>query len=197
MTWDLWCQRCEHWGHKQHGHLISRNDCVPDVRKSITVCTSTFSSGHPGPLGICIPDGFLSQQQMEDFNRRHHGLCFIFRSNSTSHFMNAEAFLTLLHGLITPGLAVHRRRLGLPPTAKALLLVDAWTGVPCFQAWRGLRTECLGCASLLWASKAAGMLHNEWAANFSYGRVFYIYIYLDVCSPSWCLSSPTSCVTYI
>lgn len=26
---------------------------------------------------------------------------------------------------------------------------------------------------------------------------FYIYIYLDVCSPSWCLSSPNSCVTYI
>ena len=196
MTWDLWCQRCEHWGHKQHGHLISRNDYVPDVRRSITVCTSTFSSGHPGPLGICIPDGFLSQQQMEDFNRRHHGLCFIFRSNSTSHFMNAEAFLTLLHGLITPGLAVHRRRLGLPPTAKALLLVDAWTGFHAFKHGED-------CARSAWAVQACCELPKQQACFTTNERrifhmdVCFIYIYLDVCSPSWCLSSPISCVTYI
>ncbi|CAL1147608.1 unnamed protein product [Cladocopium goreaui] len=108
------------------------------------------------------------QQQMEDFNRRHHGLCFIFRSNSTSHFMNAEAFLTLLHGLITPGLAVHRRRLGLPPTAKALLLVDAWTGFHAFKHGED-------CARSAWAVQACCELPKQQACfTTNERRIFHM-----------------------
>lgn len=52
--------------------------------------------------------------------------------------MTGEAFLTLLHGLITPALAKHRRFLGLAADQKALLLTDAWTGFHSFK--QGLNT---------------------------------------------------------
>ena len=85
--------------------------------------------------------------------------------------MNAEAFLTLLHGLITPGLAVHRRRLGLPPTAKALLLVDAWTGFHAFKHGED-------CARSAWAVQACCELSKQQACfTTNERRIFH----MDVC----------------
>ena len=100
----------------------------------MTAVTSTWSSGDPGPLGICVADNFMSQQEIENFNKAHIGECYVFRSNSTTHFMNGDCFLQLLHGLVTPALAKQRMRFGLASNTRGLLLCDAWTG---FHSWKG------------------------------------------------------------
>lgn len=115
-------------GGKQHGHLIARSDYVSDFRRSVTIVTSSFSSGHGGPLGVCVPDGFMTQEAIDTFNSQWTGVCWVFASQSQSHFMSGETFVSYLHGLVTPALARHRQRLGLPPDARALLLCDAWSG---------------------------------------------------------------------
>ena len=51
----------------------------------------------------------------------------------TSHFMTGETFIILLHGLISPALALQRIKLGLPHDKKALLLCDAWSGFHTFK----------------------------------------------------------------
>ena len=145
-------------GHKQSGHLVARNDHISDARKSITVVTSTYSSGHGGPLGICIPDHFLAQKEIDDFNRQHTGECFIFRSQSTTHFMCGESFLTLLHGLIGPSLVRQRQRWKLPENTPALLLCDAWTG---FHS----QLQGLDCARQAWAAQNHCLLPTEQAGH--------------------------------
>jgi len=115
-------------GAKQQGHLISRSDFVPEARKSITAVTSTWSSGEAGPLGLCVPDGFVKQEVMDQWNAKHEGRAFMFQSQSTSHFMCSETWLVLLHGLIAPALALQRKKLGVASSTPALLLADGWTG---------------------------------------------------------------------
>lgn len=132
---------------KQHGHVIARTDYVADSRKSVTVVTSTWSSGEAGPLGICVPDGFMGQAEMESFNQQWLGQAFIFRSESVSHFMTSDTYLVLLHGLISPALSRQRQKLGVPATTKALLLCDGWTGFHSHKA--GADT-----ARLAWAEQA-------------------------------------------
>ena len=61
--------------------------------------------------------------------------------------MTGETFLTLLHGLITPALALKRCQLGLPPTEKASLLADGWTGFHSFKTG-------LDAARVAWAEQA-------------------------------------------
>ena len=100
----------------------------------MTLVTSTWSSGHASPLGICKPDNFLQQKAIDEWNQQYVGECYIFRSNSTSHFMSGESFLTLLHGLVTPALKKQRERLGVPTTIRALLLCDAWTGFHSYKS---------------------------------------------------------------
>lgn len=124
------CRTCSFTiqGAKQHGHVISRSDYVPESRKSITLVTSTWSSGHAGPLGICVPDNFLRQEQIDSFNEEWKGEALIFKSQSSRHFMCAETFIVLLHQLLTPAVALQRHKLGVDHTARALLLADAWSG---------------------------------------------------------------------
>ncbi|CAK8993087.1 unnamed protein product [Durusdinium trenchii] len=47
--------------------------------------------------------------------------------------MTGETFIILLHGLISPALALQRIKLGLPHDKKALLLCDAWSGFHTFK----------------------------------------------------------------
>lgn len=115
-------------GSKQHGHLIARSDYISDHRKSVTIVTSSWSSGHGGPLGICVPDSFMPQKEVDQFNAEHLGEAMIFKSETSSHFMCGETFLVMLHGLVSPALMKQRQKLGVPRDTKALLLVDAWTG---------------------------------------------------------------------
>lgn len=108
--------------------MIARSDYIPEHRRSVTVVTSTFSSGEPGPLGICIADSFLKQDVIDEFNAKYRGRCLLFRSQSTSHFMTGETFVLLLHQLVGPALMLQRERLKVAPDTQAPLLCDAWTG---------------------------------------------------------------------
>ena len=115
-------------GTKQQGHMICRTDHIADARRSITVVTSSFSSGTAGPLAICVPDGWMKPALLDEFNRKWIGQAMVFSSQTESHFMTQETFLVYLHQLVTPALSRQRAHLGVPKTTKALLLADAWTG---------------------------------------------------------------------
>ena len=108
--------------------MICRTDHIADARKSITVVTSSFSSGEPGPLAICVPDGWMKPALIDEFNCKWVGQAMVFSSQTESHFMTQETFLVYLHQLVTPALSRQRAHLGVPRTTKALLLADAWTG---------------------------------------------------------------------
>ena len=114
--------------------MSARTDFISDARKSVTVVTSSFSSGHPGPLAICVPDGFAKQSILDEFNQKWLGQAMVFTSQSSSHFMTAETFLVYLHQLITPALSRQRAILKVPKTTKALLLADAWSGFHSFKS---------------------------------------------------------------
>lgn len=135
-------------GSKQHGHMISRSDYVSDARKSVTVVTSVWSSGHAGPLAICVPDAFMKQADMDSFNDTWHGQAMIFPSQSTSHFMCAETFIVYLHKLLTPALARKRATLGVARDTPALLLADGWTGFHSHKTG-------LDCARQAWSSESS------------------------------------------
>ena len=79
-------------------------------------------------MGLCVPDGFVKQEVMDQWNAKHEGRAFMFQSQSTSHFMCSETWLVLLHGLIAPALALQRKKLGVASSTPALLLADGWTG---------------------------------------------------------------------
>lgn len=115
-------------GEKQHGGLIARHDAFPGHRFSITAVTSSWSDGSAGPLGLCVPDGALSKAFMEQWNSDHLGTAYVFTSERKGHFMTGATFLQLLQELVTPALALQRKKLHLDHSVPALILADAWSG---------------------------------------------------------------------
>ena len=120
-------------GKKQHGHKIARTDWMNGARKSITILTTTWSDGSPGPLGICTPENFLRQDKINELNERFRGRAHVICSETKTHFMNSSTWVVLLKGLLTDAFALQRKRYGLPENTQGLLLCDGWTG---FHAWR-------------------------------------------------------------
>ena len=118
--------------------MISRSDNFPSARQSLTAVTSTWSDGTGGPLGLCYPTGVYKQEDVDSFNREFRGSCFLFESETKSHFMTGNTFQTLMHGLLTPAFALKRQQLGLTKKNRALLLADAWSGFHSFKT--GLQT---------------------------------------------------------
>ena len=117
-------------GAKQQGHIIARSDNWSATRQSITAITSTWADGTRGPLGLCYPTGAFRPEQVEHFNKTFKGECYMFDSESKSHFMCGNTFQTLMHGLLTPAYARKRKELGLDWKDQGMLLADAWTGFP-------------------------------------------------------------------
>ena len=119
--------------------MISRSDNFPTARQSLTAVTSTWSDGTAGPLGICYPSGIYKQEEVDSFNAEFRGLCYLFDSETKSHFMTGNTFQTLMHGLLTPAFALKRQQLGVTKKkGRGLLLADAWTGFHSFKT--GLHT---------------------------------------------------------
>ena len=122
-----------HQGKKQHGHKIARTDAFTGARKSVTVMTTTWSDGSPGPLGVSVPEGMLSSDTISDLNKTFMCRAFVLSSEQKSHFMTAETWLSMLKGMMTNAFAQQRKKLRLNHDAPGLLLCDGWTG---FHSWR-------------------------------------------------------------
>ena len=45
-----------------------RAEAVENARHSVTMVTSTWASGEPGPIAICIANGFLSGKEIQELN---------------------------------------------------------------------------------------------------------------------------------
>jgi hypothetical protein len=83
-------------------------------------------------MGICIPQGYISQEAIRKINTAYVGEVLVFESGSESHFMTASTTVVFQEQLLTPAFAAKRRKMGLED-ATGLLLVDAFTGN---FAWR-------------------------------------------------------------
>lgn len=113
--------------------MIARSDAFATARQSITAVTSCWSDGTRGPLGLCYPSGAFPQSEVDRFNQKYEGICYMFESESKSHFMTGNTFQTLLRGLLTPAYAIKRKALGLTIKDRGLLLTDAWSGFHCYK----------------------------------------------------------------
>lgn len=80
----------------------ARTDFVVGGRHSVTAVTSTWASGHIGPLGICVASGSVPLEYIRKMNSEWHAHVHIFESGSDSHFMNADSTLVYLQELIAP-----------------------------------------------------------------------------------------------
>ena len=108
--------------------MISRSDNWPSTRNSITAVTSTWSDGTRGPLALCYAPCSLKQADVDSFNREFSGECFLFSSETKSHFMTGQTLLTLMHGILTDAFQLKRDQLQVGRETMGLLLADAWTG---------------------------------------------------------------------
>ncbi len=86
----------------------SRVDTAENAREACTVVTSTYSDGTRGPLCICFPEGKVSHELAERYNKIYEGEVLIISSKTDTHFMTGETTLELFQRLFTPAL-----RLGL------------------------------------------------------------------------------------
>lgn len=149
-------------GKVQHKGIIARTDNFSGWRKSVTVMTSLWSDGSRGPLAICIAEGFLKPQVIEEFNSRHRGTCYIFTSYGKTHFMSGESLIRYMKGVLTDAFALQRAKHSLSDSCRGLLLYDAWTGYHTFR-------DGLDLARLNW-SKSVNVVLGDlqvggWSAN--------------------------------
>eukprot|EP00435_Cladocopium_sp_Y103_P023101 s4195_g5.t1 len=98
------------------------------MRQSLTCLTSTWSDGTAGPLGICVPESFMTEDAIQAFNQQWPGQSYIFSSQSKSHFMNGQSLMDVLHNLIGAAFKKQRAKWKLSDDDKGLLLADGWTG---------------------------------------------------------------------
>ena len=75
--------------------------------------TSTWASGHPGPVCFCVPDGYLSKKWVKDFNRKWLGKYHILFSGGDSHFMTSDTTIHMYECLYKPAFSQRRTVLGL------------------------------------------------------------------------------------
>jgi hypothetical protein len=70
----------------------------------------------------------MSEDAIQNFNQQFHGQCYIFSSQSKSHFMNGQSLMDVLHNLIGAAFKKQRAKWNLTDESKGLLLADGWTG---------------------------------------------------------------------
>jgi len=92
------------------------------------VLTRSWSTGDPGPIAYCLPEGTMKSSEMTEFNKKHHGYAMVFSSTTDSHFMTGETLCMVYEQLYSPALALQRKRLNVGREAKAAVICDAWTG---------------------------------------------------------------------
>lgn len=116
------------WKHRPSRDV--RLDHVQNFRSGVTVVTSTWADGTPGPVGISIKPGFLGQRDISAFNKLHIGKYYIMESTceSATHFMNADTTVELIEKLIGPATMIQRRKWHLLDSDPAFLIADAFTG---------------------------------------------------------------------
>ena len=107
-----------------------RLDAISGWRGALTSVTSTWSDGTRGPLGFCVKEGFLPQKYIEKVNQspQNIGRVYICVIQTDSHMMTSETTLELWRNLYGPAMVQRRLLLNLPPGAKGLLIVDAFSG---------------------------------------------------------------------
>ncbi|CAK9082833.1 unnamed protein product [Durusdinium trenchii] len=101
---------------------------VRGSRRSVTVLTTSWSDGTPGPIAFCVAEGHISGQDIVDYNLKNYGRSMVVTSGGSSHFMTGETMMIMMEQLISPALKLQRERHGLSDQDRAALLCDAWTG---------------------------------------------------------------------
>eukprot|EP00438_Fugacium_kawagutii_P029399 Skav223380 [mRNA] locus=scaffold2634:201140:209818:- [translate_table: standard] len=107
---------------------VSLHDHIAQSRRSITVMTSSWGDCSPGPLGLCIPEGMVSADDIRKFNDAHRGEAWAVASQSKSHFMTGTLWTQMLYELYTPAYDRQRSKYQLTLGTKGKFLADAWTG---------------------------------------------------------------------
>ncbi len=132
QSWRKHCQDRENIGKpgKSKSKKIgtSLHDHISRGRASITGMTSSWGDCSPGPLGINIPSGLMSETEVKRFNERHIGVAHAIISPTKSHFMVGQSWTRLLYELYTPAYDCQRRKYGLDINTRGKFLADAWTG---------------------------------------------------------------------
>lgn len=70
----------------------------------------------------------MKQCDMDTFNTRFAGQCYICTSGGKSHFMTGQSYMDLCHNLLGKAFMLQREALGVGEECKGLLLADGWTG---------------------------------------------------------------------
>ena len=83
---------------------------IRGARRPITVLTSSWSDGRPGPVCFCVPERKLSPQEMHASNAANVGRSYVISSQSHTHFMCAQ---TLMEQCYSAALEQQRKRYGL------------------------------------------------------------------------------------
>ncbi|CAK9092325.1 Uncharacterized protein (Fragment) [Durusdinium trenchii] len=108
-------------------------------RQSMTVLTSSWSDGRPGPVAFCVAEGKLRPADIQKWNAEHVGSSLIISSQTPTHFMNAESLIVVLEQLYSPAFEAQRKRYNLSAHDRGALLADAWTGTFSQAAGMNLR----------------------------------------------------------
>ena len=114
---------------------------MTNARKSITAITSTWSDGSPGPLGLCLPTGVMSQDDIAAFNQQFYSRALLICSESRSHFMTSDTYLILLKELVSTAFEQQRVKHNIPADSPGLLLCDGWSGFHSFKTGHDLIRE--------------------------------------------------------
>ena len=77
-----------------------------------------------------MKEGFLSDKFVNKMNKdpKNIGKVYIIVSQTESHMMTSDTTIELWRNLYGPAFVARRIQLGLPPDAKGLLIVDAFSG---------------------------------------------------------------------
>lgn len=117
---------------------VSLHDNIAQSRRSITVMTSSWGDCSPGPLGLCIPEGMVSAEDIRKFNDQHRGEAWAVASQSKSHFMTGTLWTQMLYELYSPAYDRQRAKYQLTLESKGKFLADAWTGFRSADAGEGV-----------------------------------------------------------
>lgn len=70
--------------------------------------TSLWGSGEIGPLCIVVPQGFISDSEVEDIRCKFGNDIFVLCTHRHSHFMTADTVVEYYNEVLAP--SFHRRR---------------------------------------------------------------------------------------
>ena len=76
----------------------------------LEVMTSSWSSGHAGPIAFCVPEGCVPSEALRSFNLANKGRAYMLTSGTTSHFMTGQVYAQLLEQLYSPAIELQKKR---------------------------------------------------------------------------------------